>query len=356
MYGMSQNCAMGPMRKAETGAAADSTLAAKPNTRPCFSKGTTRCTIVCSEASAIGMRAMKIRMPSPYSHHHSRIAKVMPSSAMPMLTSSIVRTGFLPRPNFATSAPPMMNPKLVTPRTIHHISTEKSVSPYGSMRAMKTPPTRLLNVEKRMRASSPGTAMTAGITPLKLNPFGASPSTWATPRSGIGTKIRWISATPVAAIAMATVQPMPSSPIDRPENTLVTMKAMPCTAPTRPFALSRRSPGTSRVTVVDNAMLRRFSTTPPTRITPANAQNHGPVQSSSALSGNARNIAPATTYADAVTMLESSMTDFFFMWSTITPNTTPNTATSSMYDPPMIAVASTDFVSRYTQNVSANHR
>ena len=31
-------------------------------------------------------------------------------------------------------------------------------------------------------------------------------------------------------------------------------------------------------------------------------------------------------------------------------------ATNSMYAPPIIPVASTDFVSRYTQNTSANHR
>ena len=64
MYGISQNCAIGPMMKAEIGAAADSTLAANPKTRPCFSNGTTRWMIVCSDASAIGMSHMKTRMPS----------------------------------------------------------------------------------------------------------------------------------------------------------------------------------------------------------------------------------------------------------------------------------------------------
>ena len=38
------------------------------------------------------------------------------------------------------------------------------------------------------------------------------------------------------------------------------------------------------------------------------------------------------------------------------PNGTPMAATSSMKAPPMIAVASTERVSRYTQKVSANHR
>jgi hypothetical protein len=66
------------------------------------------------------------------------------------------------------------------------------------------------------------------------------------------------------------------------------MNEMPWTVPTSPLALSRRSAGISRVTVVDSAMLRRFSTTPPMRITPANTQNHGPPQSTSTLSGKAR--------------------------------------------------------------------
>jgi hypothetical protein len=74
---------------------------------------------------------------------------------------------------------------------------------------------------------------------------------------------------------------MPSSPTLRPLKTLVIMNEMPWTVPTRPLALSRPSSGTSRVTVVESAMLRRLSTTPPTRITPVNSQNHALPQSAS---------------------------------------------------------------------------
>ena len=91
-------------------------------------------------------------------------------------------------------------------------------------------------------------------------------------------------------------------------------------------------------------------------MTPANTQNHGPPQSTSVLSGKARYRTPARRYVVSVMMLDSIITAFFFMWSTSTPNITPSTATSSMYDPPMMAVASTDRVSRYTQKVSAHHR
>ena len=90
------------------------------------------------------------------------------------------------------------------------------------------------------------------------------------------------------AIAMASVHPMPRKPIASPLNTLVTTKAMPCTVPTMPFAFACRSTGTRRVTVVDSAMLRMFSITPPNRMMPENSQNHGPLMSSSADSGCAR--------------------------------------------------------------------
>ena len=83
------------------------------------------------------------------------------------------------------------------------------------------------------------------------------------------------------ATATATVQPMPSRPTLRPLKTLVIMNEMPWTVPTRPLALSRPSSGTSRVTVVESAMLRMLSTTPPIRMTPANSQNQGLPQSAS---------------------------------------------------------------------------
>ncbi len=58
MYGMIQNCAIGAMRNAVTGAAADSNACAKPNTRPCRRKGTTFWMTVCSDASTAGISAM----------------------------------------------------------------------------------------------------------------------------------------------------------------------------------------------------------------------------------------------------------------------------------------------------------
>jgi hypothetical protein len=126
-----------------------------------------------------------------------------------------------------------------------------------------------------------------------------------------------------------------------------------------PFAFAWRSTGTSSVTVVESAMLRRFSITAPNRMMPVNSQNHGPVMSTSTDSGWARYSAPATRNDASVTRLERIMTRCLRWRSTSVPNTIeimPKNATSSMYAPPMTPVASTDLVSRYTQNVSANHR
>ena len=55
MNGITKNSVMGAIRNAVSGEAACSTLCANPKTRPCRSKGTTRCRIVCSAASAYGM-------------------------------------------------------------------------------------------------------------------------------------------------------------------------------------------------------------------------------------------------------------------------------------------------------------
>ena len=61
---MIHSSAIGAISSAVTGAAAASKVIAKPNTRPCFSKGTTRWMTVCSAASAAGISAMNSQTPS----------------------------------------------------------------------------------------------------------------------------------------------------------------------------------------------------------------------------------------------------------------------------------------------------
>ena len=56
--GITQNWAIGPIRKAVIGEAAVSSVCAKPNTRPCSVNGTTFWMTVCSDASANGISSM----------------------------------------------------------------------------------------------------------------------------------------------------------------------------------------------------------------------------------------------------------------------------------------------------------
>ena len=236
--------------------------------------------------------------------------------------------GLRPRPFAATTAPPMMKPVDDTARTTPQISTGNSSSPYGSMRAMYTPPMRLLNVEKMMRANSPGTARIAATAPRTST--NAAFSVRSGSFSGMRSASRCASATTVNPIAIASVHPMPRRPTEKPESTLVTRNARPPTVPTSPLAFACRSVGTSRVTVVDSAMLRRFSTTAPARMMPLNSQNHGAPRSSSSASECDRYRPPAAANATSEKSAETTITRCLRCRSTSVPNTMPKTASSSM--------------------------
>ena len=124
---------------------------------------------------------------------------------------------------------------------------------------------KLLNVENTISANSPAIARTAASEPRRSNPPCASVAAART-SSGMRSMSRCPKASAVSTRATTIVQPMPSSPTDSPESTEVTMNISPCTMPTSPLALARRSGSMRMVTVVDSAMLRMFSTTAPTRM------------------------------------------------------------------------------------------
>ncbi len=109
--------------------AAISALVAKPNTRPCFGSGTTRCSTVCSAASAIGISAMYSRMPTAISQMCSRSVKPKQMIHMTTFASSRLRNGRGPSPLRATHAPPTRKPKLSTPHMIPQASTDIRVRP-----------------------------------------------------------------------------------------------------------------------------------------------------------------------------------------------------------------------------------
>src|SRR3712207_1746231 len=149
---------------------------------------------------------------------------------------------------------------------------------------------------------------------------------------------------------------MPRPPMTRPLNTDVIANDTPVTVPTMPFARSRRSSGTSSVTHVDRAMLRMWLATDPSNVMPINTQNHGPRSRSRSSRSTATKTAVAMTKHTTETELASDIAVFLRCRSTNVPNSGPMTADEMLNAPPMTPVATTDRVSMYTQNVSANHR
>ena len=83
---------------------------------------------------------------------------------------------------------------------------------------------------------------------------------------------RCTAARAVTTTAMSTHAPIPSRPTARPLNTEVIANATPFAVPTSPFARSRPSSGTRRVTVVERATDRRLPAIAPPSTSAMNAQ------------------------------------------------------------------------------------
>ena len=123
---------------------------------------------------------------------------------------------------------------------------------------MYTPPMKLLNVENRSRREQSGNDQRCSEGAAKVESavrVGAAART----SSGMRSVSRCANASAVSTRAATIVQPIPSSPTESPESTEVTMYMSPCTMPTSPLALARRSGSMRMVTVVERAMLRMFS-------------------------------------------------------------------------------------------------
>src|SRR5690606_23032590 len=97
MNGMKKNCAMGPIRKAVSGAADNSTLWANPMTRPSRSVGTTFCNTVCSHASTNGTTLIQINSDVASSQIEGCSVMTMQTIQQTMFTLKIRFTGFLPK-------------------------------------------------------------------------------------------------------------------------------------------------------------------------------------------------------------------------------------------------------------------
>ena len=131
-----------------------------------------------------------------------------------------------------------------------------------------------------------------------------------------------------------------------PLNTEVMAKDTPVTVPTRPLARSRRSSGTSSVTVVDRAMLRIWPATEPSSVQATSTQNHGLRSRRRSPARTDANTAVATAKhtSDAAVVLTSAVC--LRCRSTNVPNIGPTIADEMLNAPPMTPVATTDRVSR----------
>ena len=81
----------------------------------------------------------------------------------------MVLSGFLPNHFFEIYSPAAMKAKLTPAKISPHVCTDTSKSPYGSMRAINTPPRKLLKVVKKMRANNPGISLMIANVCLMLS-------------------------------------------------------------------------------------------------------------------------------------------------------------------------------------------
>ena len=85
------------------------------------------------------------------------IVKTVEIDQMIMFAMNSDLSGFLPRPFFAINNPPTMNAVLRNPHINPQTCTDTSDNPYASIRDMKTPPRKLLNVVNMINEARPGT-------------------------------------------------------------------------------------------------------------------------------------------------------------------------------------------------------
>ena len=240
-----------------------------------------------------------------------------------------------------------MNPRLVNAIRKPHASTDISVSPYGSISDMNTPPRKLLNVENSSSASRPGTSPTARMAPADVDDCGRV-------RAGLGRLLRDADrqqmdrdegrdddgddharahaeeADRQAAEHRGDRERHPVRRADQPVRTVAAFL--------RHQEGHRRREGDGSQVAGDRAGEHERDERP---------EREGWPRSRSAESG-ATDVTPTrrARRPRAMIALESSIDVRRRCRSTNVPKNIADTATRSMYPPPMIAVARTDRVSR----------
>ncbi len=122
---------------------------------------------------------------------------------------------------------------------------------------MNTPPSRLFTQLNTISAGRPGTLRRIRSVPRRSTPS-ATPPVRTTTGSGTRIRDRCSSEAASTTIPSSRTARIPSNATSSPDNTEVTRKDTPVADPTRPFARSRTSAGTSSVTSVGIATVRRF--------------------------------------------------------------------------------------------------
>src|SRR5690606_24962527 len=173
--------------------------------------------------------------------------------------------------------------------------------------------------------------------------------------SGMGTNHGCIITSKVSASAKTSTQSTPRKPMRKPLKIAATGKETPLAAPTIPFALSLVSSGIRMVTRTESAMGRMFPAIAPISVSSIKPHKGIAEGSAKTASGVDVYITNASRYRHREQMLEISIAVFFLKRSTREPRKNPDRATVPRYTPAITEVASTDFVCRYTQKVTANH-
>lgn len=161
---------------------------------------------------------------------------------------------------------------------------------------MNAPPSRLFTQENAINAGSPGTLATSRTVPRRSSPPRSSTVTATAGPAGAGTagirtRARCSSdATSTTSAATSTVR-IPSTATSSPDATEVTRKDTPVAVPTSPLARSRTGAGTSRVTSVGSAMVRRFPAITPSISATTSVHSSGLVGSRKASAGASRSSA-----------------------------------------------------------------
>lgn len=274
-HGMTMNCVSGPMRNAVRGLAIFSIDCPKPNTRPWRSRGTTFCMMVCSAASAIGPTIIQRKNPIAVTIiDDTAVKNILIVHAMSERMRRVF-TGFFPSPYRETSIPPMMNPTLVTARSMPQTSTDTSESPYASMSAMNTPPRKLLNIAKNIIAMRPGIERMMRIVPRRSSFLSSSCLSSRCVSGGNRSMNIWTMTASVMMSAMITAVSIPSCPITTHEKADTPVNTSPLMAQIFPLALSRSDSGIRIVTSVERAIMRILPATTPSIMMSIQPQSHG---------------------------------------------------------------------------------